>query len=489
MGKKKSKARQIPSGNASRKTRTKSAGNQTNDILIIILFGLAGGALHFFITPLLPYYPDNASTLTILGSFLSAALAFIFARTSFNKSKVIPIAFGVLLLHIATNLAMTYEWVGNSPVIGMIASSLTVPLAITWYFIFRARAVTREESDFVFSLRNSFRDPIVRIAGVLVLMISAVLIFYKLGYFNIWEDENLVINAAIGIQERGMDYLKDGYDRVWLHSWLISVVFDLVGVSEFNGRLLSAIAGAVFVLVCFYVFTRWYGIGMLAVLIPVACLMNDRFLILFRYMRMYALLIPVFLGAVYFFYRTVTLSNEGLYFMNKRIGGLQKKWLYVILSLPLLLLLAHLHKLSMIVLPVFSLFIAVLVWRYRTKELKYVLFAILGGGVILLLLTFAVQLDSLEMFRQVYRRLNAPHQSFPVYYSYMFGNVLPVNSTVMLLIAGVGLLTSGIAKGPKNIMTLSYIFIVVALASMIYLVAGEGRDYRYIAHIVPFLVG
>lgn len=138
----------------------------------------------------------------------------------------------------------------------------------------------------------------------------------------------------------------------------------------------------------------------LALLIPLVCLMNDRFLILFRYMRMYALLIPLFLICVYLISRAISKMQQGSedeaqQHMNKR------NWIYVALAMLSLPLLAHVHKLSMIVLPVFGLLILYLVILHRTKTQVRMLWAALAGMVIILILTFGLQLDSLRMFRQV----------------------------------------------------------------------------------------
>ncbi len=40
----------------------------------------------------------------------------------------------------------------------------------------------------------------------------------------------------------------------------------------------------------------------------------------------------------------------------------------------------------------------------------------------------------------------------------------------------------------KTLLILNYLFIIIAVVAMVYLIGNEGRDYRYIAHIVPFVV-
>jgi len=151
----------------------------------------------------------------------------------------------------------------------------------------------------LYSFGNVFKGIIPKLVAIGILLVTGILVFYRLGYYDIWEDENLVINAAKGFYENGFAYFKEGYDRAWLHTVIVAGSFHLFGISEWAGRFPSAVFGLAFVLICFYVFARWFGLAWLAILIPLICLMNDRFLILFRYTRMYALLIPLFLAGVF----------------------------------------------------------------------------------------------------------------------------------------------------------------------------------------------
>lgn len=490
MAKKKIKVKPHSTRVPARATKNSEIQENIKQWLWPLLFTLIGACLYYFLNPILVYSPSVSVGYNYGLTFLCAVLAFSCSTKLFTRHSafISNIAFAILLIQISANLALAYGWVNGNQFIKVIAHSLTIPLAIVWFFLLKNLAFSQEQSEGIYSFREKFGNKYFRILGLLVLIISGALIFYRLGYYDVWEDENLVINAAIGMQEQGLEYLNEGYKRTWLHSWLVSGFFDVFGVSEFNGRLPSALFGLAFVIICFYVFTRWFGIWSLALLVPIVCLMNDRFLILFRYMRMYALLIPVFLFAVYFFYRTLTLENTSSQFKNKMPRWFNRRLLYVVFSLIFLLLLAHLHKLAMVVLPVFFISILIFAIKSKTKHSKYLLFGFTAGCILLAYLALVVRLDSLKMFAQVYDKLFSSFHSFPEYYSYMLENGLPSNSVVMVLIAGSGLFLSGIANGVKQALSFGYLLISIALVSMVYLVEGEGRDYRYVAHIVPFVV-
>jgi hypothetical protein len=342
-----------------------------------------------------------------------------------------------------------------------------------WYFIlkYKAEDIGAPDASGEYKLSNVYQGLLPKITGGVILAVCAFLFFYRLGYYDIWEDENLVINAAKGIYDQGFSYLKDGYDRAWLHTAMITGVFKVMGISEFAGRLPSAIFGVVFVLACFYVFARWYGMTALALLIPITCLMNDRFLILFRYMRMYAVLIPLFLIGAYLIHRVIKsfqVTSDG--------------------SLLFLPLLAHIHKLSMILLPAFGLFILIQALIQRTKSQLRLLYIVSAAVVVMLILTFPLQFEPLRMFRQVANRIFSPPTPMPAYFEYMLGNAFPMNSTLMVLIAGLGLIASRISYPIRALLIFNYLLISIALVSMVYLITAEGRDYRYIAHLVPFVV-
>ncbi|MEP6646333.1 MAG: glycosyltransferase family 39 protein [Saprospiraceae bacterium] len=457
-----------------------------------ILYGFLGAGLYFFFNHILVFSPSPQSGSNLFFSIFCGVLAFVCSTSVFQKyiDKITWVSLGLIFLQVLASVALTYSWIGVNAITIFLSANLAIPIGILWYFILKN--IVKSESDpsvFIFPFKSIWQDNLLRIVSVIVFFICGVLIFYRLGFYDIWEDENLVINAAIGIQQHGLEYLKEGYDRVWVHSLLISWVFDLFGVSEFTGRLPSAIFGLLFVVICYYVFTRWYGKGMIAVIIPIVCLMNDRFLILFRYMRMYALLIPLFLLAAYIIYRTITIKNQAVYFRGKKIAVLNTKILYVIGSLVMLLLLAHLQKLAAIILPVFLILILILAIYYRTKELIYISLIAIGGIALIAFLSFGLELYSFRMFRQLGSAIFRPHSFYGEYYHYMLDNALPINSTMMTLIAGLGVLRSRAETSIKSIIGISYLLIVIALVSMIYLIASEGQDYRYIAHIVPFVVG
>lgn len=463
----------------------------TFPFLNTFLYGAAGIVIHLVLSGILVFQTSISTSAVFPFAVLSGVIGAA-GTTGFFKKNIITVtwvAMVLVVLHITVNLTLTYEWVQNNSLFSLIANAMTIPLGVLWFFILKVRSEKEVSVEYAYSFEEVFKGITPKIGAAIVIIISATLIFYRLGFYDIWEDENLVINAALGIQENGADYLKDGYKRTWLHSMLIAGVFEIFGDSEYTARLPSALFGIGFVLTCFYVFSRWFGIWILALLIPLLCLMNDRFLILFRYIRMYALLIPIFLAGAFIIYRTVTLKQENTGYLKGKFLQHLPVILSGVLCVAFGLLLAHLHKLSMLILPVFFVFILIYAFHRRSKEAMNTVLFFAGIGLILAFMTFILKMDELRMFRQVTERILTPHQSFPAYFGFMFENGLPVNSTIMTLIAGLGLMNPKSSLPVRFSLILSYLMVIIGLVSMVYLVAGEGRDYRYIAHIVPFLAG
>ncbi len=461
------------------------------DWLVSLLCGILGGVAFYLLHPILTFSPELSSGTTSLLTFLSGGIALLGSTQFFARNVVRFSQIGVCLVLMVTlvNVALAYNWIDPNEAFLWIAGTLSIPTGILWLFVLKhmSEDTAHKEPQQAYTLSSVFSSSFVRIGGAVVLLISAFLIFYRLGYFDIWEDENLVINAAVGLTEQGWSYFDEGYTRARVHTIIIAGLFELFGDSEFIGRLPSAVFGVCFVLVAFFVFARWYGLAWLAVLLPLICLMNDRFLLLFRYMRMYALLIPLFLAGIYLIYRTIEMFQHRNAASDKPHSEM-RKWGMVALSVAFILLLAHIHKLSMILLPVFGLFIVYRALVERTQTQLRVLWVVSAGVALLLFLTFIVELDAFNMFRQVAKRITTPHTPKLPYFEYVLDNALPQNVTLMALLAGVGLLFAKVSGRLKSLLVLNYLFIIIALVSMVYLIGDRGRDYRYIAHLVPFVV-
>jgi hypothetical protein len=322
----------------------------------------------------------------------------------------------------------------------------------------------------------------------LVFALGCFLVFYRLGHYDFYEDEGMVINAAVGLRDQGLSYLKEGYDRAWIHSWLVSQSIQLFGESEWSARLPSAVFGLLFILTSFYIFYKWFKWPWLGILIPVVCLLTDEFLILFRYTRMYAVLIPLFLTGIYLSY--VFLTKE----VNRStIPGLKVEWMkfhpgYSIAALLVMGLAFHIHALAAV--GFLGAFFLLFVLWLSTKQERYKVFLLVAFGIAVV--SYILGLADVEVFRMIpkaLKRMMMEHNPQYAYYTFLFNNGLPTNITLMTLAGGIGLLfNKQWAIGKRHILGFLYMVMVLDFIFMVYLLADEGRDYRYIVHIVPLVI-
>lgn len=168
----------------------------------------------------------------LLMTALSVGLAAFGATGLFKQhvDRIILATIPLIILHVLANVMLTYGWLEASGILVFLANALTIPLAIPVYFILKYKSIAPdlESSPQVYTVSKVFAGIGPKVVAILIVLISAFLIFYRLGYYDIWEDENLVINAAVGVYEQGFSYLKEGYDRAWLHTIMCAGVFEIL---------------------------------------------------------------------------------------------------------------------------------------------------------------------------------------------------------------------------------------------------------------------
>lgn len=77
------------------------------------------------------------------------------------------------------------------------------------------------------------------------------------------------------------------------------------------------------------------------------------------------------------------------------------------------------------------------------------------------------------------------------YYEYIFDNGLPVATTISLVIGSTGFIFSKLKPRVKAFHMISLVGVLLMFVLMTYYIYNErgGRDYRYISHLVPLVVG
>jgi hypothetical protein len=314
------------------------------------------------------------------------------------------------------------------------------------------------------------------LAGVVV--IAAAFNFYQLDYFDFYEDEYQVIRAAKGIQEQGLSYLDEGYDRAWIHSWMIAQVYKVAGQSEWTSRFLSALFGTLFIGMSALVFNFFFKNKYLGIATAFVIILDARIMELFRYTRMYALLIPAFLLLFYFVYRALT-EEKTIKFLGKAVSGfvgrfLNFHYIFIGLALAFLFLNYKVHINSMIIL-LFS-FLFTIYLAITKREKKYFIL----GSIGLVLLPF------IPAFRWA-DRLTMFEGRNTVYYNYLTSFPFSQPANLIVLITGLAFLFLSSHKLLRDKIVFLYITFITTLLLFVFIIIYRGFDFRFISHVSPLV--
>lgn len=250
---------------------------------------------------------------------------------------------------------------------------------------------------------------------LLLLGFGTLNLFWGLGTDSFYEDEFQIVDAAFGFLETGDYYRWDWanndittfdsqnsyaaryYPRSWPFIFLVAQSFRFFGVSEWSARFVSAISGLLFFVVL-YLFTRYFTNPHISILCLFAAVFSPALLSIFRYTRMYALLLPLFLILGYTIYRAITGDawiRSGLKKWDRFVGDyLNFDYRFAILSLPILLIIYIIHLNSMVIL------LPVLAFAYlmalTEKKKKYIVLSFIGTAIAVIVVPLLYYLHKSE---------------------------------------------------------------------------------------------
>ncbi len=291
---------------------------------------------------------------------------------------------------------------------------------------------------------------------LLLMAFAAGLYVYRLGDRNLFEDEFQVVDGAAGYYYTGSfwkwDWVADvsgrdtycptepplcHYTRAWPHSWLIAQVYRVVGISEWSSRLISAVAGVVFVLLMATVTKYMTKSSAVGVGVAVVAALYPAYVNFFRMTRMYALLLPLIVLITYFLYRGIT-DEQRWYdrpWLQRWVGTWGRfHYGYLAAAAISIGIATTLHIIHLVILP--GVVVFALYQYYHTHEKKYVCILVcasLGVATIILLWTFTDLLpESITHFIGFFTRSHIEYLRFVA--TYPFSPVV-----------GIGVLLSAIA--------------------------------------------
>jgi len=335
----------------------------------------------------------------------------------------------------------------------------------------------------------------------ILLVINAIALFYRLGSEGFREDEFQVVDSAAGYLFSGQfarwDWIEQtvgtAYARAWPHTFLIAQSFKVFGISEWSARLVSVLGGITF-FICLYIFARYFTNKTIALLTLFSASLYPSYLKLFRYTRMYALLLPLSLILMYCIYRGIT-GDWQLKTGFKRFDSFICKYFnydyrFLIISIPLMYLTYLIHVNSLIIVVAAYFFVCALAIKERKS--KYIFLTIFGLIIGVIAVSALVYLENSESINYNYESLpsflnfiSAFEYRKLIYLdhlvSYPFGKIAGLS-----LIAMLGYIL--VAKYEFSEFVNKYLYLmIIGISSSIFFiyVANRYASYYYISHITP----
>lgn len=336
--------------------------------------------------------------------------------------------------------------------------------------------------------------------GLIAVVILAFFIFsHGIGSYEFRQDEFQVVSAAAGYYHTGHFYSWNWLDnkplcndlsnsscvyaRAWPHSFLIAQSYKIFGISEWSSRIVSVLFGLIFIISAYFIIRFFTGNKLVSLLTISTFISNPFFIGLFRYTRMYAVLLPIFLIMFYMFYRGITEKNQ-IHFKPEKLNTIINKNLnfnypFLISAFILLVFNYLIHINSLIILPVLFLFLIYL--AIFKKERKYIIFSLIGLlGFLIVFLVYFFGLTTKFLGGLSFFRIKN--------YDYLkYLTQFPFFKELNVLLLSVGLVLLFTNKKRKD--KLMYFYLTIGFSLVFFIWIGNRYPGNlYISHIVAMSI-
>jgi hypothetical protein len=287
---------------------------------------------------------------------------------------------------------------------------------------------------FSFASKNSLYT----IAFAIVISASIYTMFHKLDYFDLWSDEAQVTEGAAGYYFTGefkqWNFIKDktdekNYRRAYPHLFLVAQSYKVFGMNPWAGRFVSAFFGICLIVIAYFIANFFIRNKLASILIIFSFAFYFEYLLLFRWTRMYAVLIPIFLLMFYFAFRFLSEKNKLRLFNQNSLLNEYFNFNYILLiPFALLLIFSYLlHLNALIILPVMLLYS--LAGFLILKEKKYITIFLLG----LIIFFVALNIPQFSRFTDRFTFFETDNSQIYAYFTAGYPLNLYVNSALLFI--------------------------------------------------------
>ncbi|MEZ4886681.1 MAG: glycosyltransferase family 39 protein [Chitinophagales bacterium] len=328
-----------------------------------------------------------------------------------------------------------------------------------------------------------------KLALIGLCLLGSTVYLYDLSYYDWLPDEPLVVETAKGYLETG-SYIKwdfwmdqagtEWYGRAWPHTWMVAQSIKVLGLSEWSTRLVSAIFGILFILVIYGVTNFFFQNRWTAFLVTFVCILQPYFVVYFRRVRMYAVLVPIFVLLYYLAYQAITTKKTyplSLYRNDWVKKYINYDWGLMILTLITFYLSLKIHVLSLVLLPPLSLLVMYLLIIKKQVRLWWpFLIGAIAMGIIILNINYTVLFSILGRFFTFFSTYQ------PYYIANLLAFLFPTPFSIVVLLLGCMLV--GFAKIKTRILAI-YLLFGTSFTIFVYMIVYD-THFRYTIHILPF---
>ncbi len=327
-----------------------------------------------------------------------------------------------------------------------------------------------------------------------LLVVSTMVYGYRLGHFDFYMDEFQVVHASVGYHHTGKFYkwsfaddkLTDTeYDRAWPHTRIIAQSYKLFGISEWSSRLPSVVFGILLIAGGFAVGYRVSGSANVALLIAASLLFYPDFIELFRWTRMYAFLMPVFLLLSYVVFRLLSDPYEirkesipGVAWYNRNIN--YNPW-YVLIVLPLLKFAREIHVNALAIAPVGVLYLMYLSVTGRARRhIIAVSIAVIGPVVVFILKP--------KVFHEITKRVSFFEVHNPEYLGFLLSYPFSTAIGITILLIGGAMIIVARNRALRDRLVFACILVGFILLFFGKLTHVASPRFRYTTHVTVIAI-
>lgn len=328
------------------------------------------------------------------------------------------------------------------------------------------------------------------LAIITLIGISIYLNLKNIDTFEIFEDEYQMMSVATTYYHTGEFKLwsyknnkpSDQYYRgAYVHTWLIAQSFKFFGISLKSARLVSGLFGVIFGIIMLFVVYYFTQNKWLSLIIGFTIIFFHRYIFFAHYVRMYIVLLPMFILNSYLIFRALTEK------MNFSPKGKFQQFIFDKLNfqykyLPIILILIYfswvLHQVTFITLPVTYLFITYL--ALFSKQVKYIHLWIIANILGFLLIIYFKESFSTGIFTF----FDSPqYEMNKNYWKYILNYPFIKSFSLAILISGFILIFYTKSNLIKNKLIFLYLFIISGIILFVYVFNYKGVAFRYSSHI------